>query len=40
MIDHVFVTGNFKVKRWGILSDSYHGKYPSDHFPVLAEVGL
>lgn len=40
MIDHIFVTGNVKVKRWGILSDSYHGKYPSDHFPVLAEVGL
>ena len=38
IIDHIFVSRQFIVKRWGILSDSYHGKYPSDHFPVLAEV--
>ena len=38
IIDHIFTTPNFSVKRWGILSDSYRGKYPSDHFPVLAEV--
>lgn len=40
VIDHIFTTGKVDVKRWGILSDSYHGKYPSDHFPVLAEVNL
>jgi endonuclease/exonuclease/phosphatase family metal-dependent hydrolase len=40
VIDHIFVTKDFLVKRWGILSDTYHGKYPSDHFPVLAEVVL
>lgn len=38
IIDHIFTTKHFKVKRWGILSDTYHGKYPSDHFPVLVEV--
>ncbi len=38
VIDHIFTTGNFTVVRWGILTDSYHGKYPSDHFPVLAEI--
>jgi len=38
IIDHIFTTKNFKVKRWGILSDSYRGKYPSDHFPVVAEI--
>lgn len=38
IIDHIFVTHQFKALRWGILSDSYHGKYPSDHFPVLAEI--
>ena len=37
VIDHIFTTGKVSVKRWGILSDSYHGKFPSDHFPVLAE---
>lgn len=38
IIDHIFTTRHFKVSRWGILSDTYHGQYPSDHFPVLAEV--
>lgn len=40
IIDHVFVTQDFSVYRWGVLSDSYHGKYPSDHFPVLVKVTL
>ncbi|MBO9572598.1 MAG: endonuclease/exonuclease/phosphatase family protein [Chitinophagaceae bacterium] len=35
IIDHVFVTDHFIVSKWGILSDSYYGKYPSDHFPVM-----
>lgn len=38
IIDHIFVTKDFKVGRWGILSDSYHGKFPSDHFPILSEI--
>jgi endonuclease/exonuclease/phosphatase family metal-dependent hydrolase len=38
LIDHVFTTSAFKVKRYGILTDSYHGHFPSDHFPVLAEL--
>lgn len=40
IIDHIFVTKEFTVKRWGILTDSYFGKYPSDHFPVVADVTL
>ncbi|SFT98805.1 Metal-dependent hydrolase, endonuclease/exonuclease/phosphatase family [Algoriphagus locisalis] len=38
IIDHVFVKGNLKVIRHGILTDNYGKKYPSDHFPVLVEV--
>lgn len=38
IIDHIFITTQFKALRWGILSDSYRGRYPSDHFPVLAEI--
>jgi endonuclease/exonuclease/phosphatase family metal-dependent hydrolase len=38
IIDHIFLSKHFLVRRWGILSDSYHGKFPSDHFPVLADV--
>ena len=40
IIDHIFVTKQFTVKRWGILTDSYFGKFPSDHFPVVADVTL
>ena len=40
IIDHIFVTKHFVVKRWGILTDSYQGKYPSDHFPVLADMEM
>jgi endonuclease/exonuclease/phosphatase family metal-dependent hydrolase len=40
IIDHIFVSKHFMVKRWGILSDSYQGKYPSDHFPVLADLEM
>ena len=38
IIDHVFTTGRVNVKRWGILTDTYRGKFPSDHFPVLTEI--
>ena len=40
IIDHIFTSGKFSVSKWGILTDTYHGKYPSDHFPVLAVVAL
>uniref|UniRef100_UPI003D7F7220 endonuclease/exonuclease/phosphatase family protein n=1 Tax=Pedobacter sp. TaxID=1411316 RepID=UPI003D7F7220 len=38
IIDHVFVTPHFYPQRWGILTDTYMGKFPSDHFPVLVEL--
>jgi endonuclease/exonuclease/phosphatase family metal-dependent hydrolase len=38
IIDHIFISKHFLVTRWGILSDSYHGKFPSDHFPILADL--
>jgi len=40
IIDHVFVTKNFTASRWGILTDTYHGKFPSDHCPILVDVTL
>jgi endonuclease/exonuclease/phosphatase family metal-dependent hydrolase len=40
IIDHVFVTKGFTAKRWGILTDTYHGKFVSDHFPILVDVSL
>lgn len=40
IIDHVFVTKHFKTDKWGILTDTYHGKFPSDHFPVMVKLRL
>ena len=37
-IDHIFVTEGFKVKRYGILTNTYNARYPSDHFPVFSEI--
>jgi endonuclease/exonuclease/phosphatase family metal-dependent hydrolase len=40
VIDHIFTSAHFAVGRWGVLTDSYNGKFPSDHFPVLAQITL
>jgi len=37
-IDHIFITKPFTVRKYGILTDTYMGKFPSDHFPVMAEL--
>lgn len=39
-IDYVFVGDEIKVLRYGVLSDQWNGRYPSDHLPVLAEIQL
>ncbi|PTX10702.1 endonuclease/exonuclease/phosphatase family metal-dependent hydrolase [Pontibacter mucosus] len=38
VIDHVFVSDHFSVNKWGILTDTYYGKFPSDHFPILVDL--
>ncbi|HYH56364.1 MAG TPA: endonuclease/exonuclease/phosphatase family protein [Anseongella sp.] len=35
-IDHIFVSKGFGVERYGILTGTYKGHFPSDHFPVVA----
>ncbi len=40
IIDHIFISRHFTVSKWGLLTDTYHGKFPSDHFPVLAYIKL
>ncbi|MGN0003990.1 MAG: endonuclease/exonuclease/phosphatase family protein [Sphingobacterium composti] len=37
-IDHIFVSKPFTVLKYGILTDTYEGKYPSDHFPVAVHI--
>ncbi|MFW5905708.1 MAG: endonuclease/exonuclease/phosphatase family protein [archaeon] len=39
-IDHVFVTDDVAVGQYGVCCDCYaDGRFPSDHLPVLVEVG-
>lgn len=40
VIDHIFMSKHFSASKWGILTDTYFGKFPSDHFPVVATVSL
>lgn len=40
VIDHIFMSKHFSASRWGILTDTYFGRFPSDHFPVAATVSL
>ena len=40
IIDHIFITNHFTAIKWGLLTNTYHRKFPSDHFPVLAEIIL
>lgn len=37
-IDYIFVSKNIEVLKYGVLTDSYQNKYPSDHQPVVAKV--
>lgn len=38
VIDHIFISKQWKASKWGILTDTYFGKFPSDHFPVVVEL--
>ncbi|MBI4178299.1 endonuclease/exonuclease/phosphatase family protein [bacterium] len=37
-IDFIFVTGSIDILSHTVIADSKNGRYPSDHFPVLAHV--
>jgi endonuclease/exonuclease/phosphatase family metal-dependent hydrolase len=37
-IDYVLVKGTVRVLQHGALSDTFNGRFPSDHLPVLAEI--
>lgn len=39
-IDFIFIRNNITVFKHAILSDSWDGRLPSDHLPVLAEVRI
>jgi len=37
-IDWILVSSRFRIKRVHLITDNQDGRYPSDHFPYLAEV--
>lgn len=38
-IDHIWLSSGFRVSKYAILTDTYaNGLFPSDHFPVVAEI--
>lgn len=37
-IDYIFIKNGVKVRKHAILAESWSGRLPSDHLPVLAEV--
>lgn len=39
-IDYVFVSQQLPVEKVGVLTDNCDGRYPSDHFPVVATVQI
>ena len=39
-IDYIFVKGNFKVARHGVITDTQNHLYPSDHCPVLCTLTI
>jgi endonuclease/exonuclease/phosphatase family metal-dependent hydrolase len=38
IIDHIFLSKEFIAGKYAIHTDTYFGKYPSDHFPVSVTI--
>lgn len=39
-IDYIFIKNDVEVSRHQIIKDTFNGRFPSDHMPVLAEVRI
>jgi len=37
-IDYIFVSNQIKVLKYGVLTDSYNQRFPSDHQPVMVKL--
>lgn len=39
-IDYIFVTKGINIHKYGVLTDINHGRFPSDHCPVMVHVSF
>ena len=39
-IDYIFVSGHLSITGATIIRDNDQGRYPSDHFPVIADLAF
>ena len=39
-IDYIWATPGITVERYGVLNDMQHGRFPSDHFPVVIDASF
>ncbi|HEY6977229.1 MAG TPA: endonuclease/exonuclease/phosphatase family protein [Chitinophagaceae bacterium] len=39
-IDHIFIKNKLTVLKHGTISESWNGRFSSDHFPVVAEINF
>ena len=39
-IDHIFVSGQFAVERYSVITQHWGGRLPSDHYPVVVDLIL
>jgi endonuclease/exonuclease/phosphatase family metal-dependent hydrolase len=37
-IDHIFVSGQFRVESYSVITQHWGGRLPSDHYPVIVEL--
>ena len=37
-IDYIFVSEEFNIKHVEIIRNNINGKYPSDHYPIMATI--
>jgi endonuclease/exonuclease/phosphatase family metal-dependent hydrolase len=37
-IDYIFVTDKIRILKYGVLTDFFKGRFPSDHCPVVADL--
>ena len=39
-LDYIFVSPEYEVERTQIIKDNQNGRFPSDHYPLLADICL